>query len=235
LSFNVVVRGAHTDTLHAMVGSGSLIREGVYGRLRADILSCVLQPGAELRETTLAERFGVSTSPVRDALLRLEADGLISVFPRKGYRVTTLSANDITEVFLLRSIIEPAAAREAKRQASDEALSALDRFRVFPGDDIYPDYTSYNHAFHLAILGLSGSQRIAALGGSLVEEFNRALKLTASPPNGWIGKLVAEHTAIIDALQARDGSRAARLLHTHILRAKTRVLRRVGRSGVAAP
>ncbi len=218
-----------------MVASARLIREGVYGRLRADILSCVLAPGEELREAALAERFGVSTSPVRDALLHLEADGLIRVFPRKGYRVATLSAADLAEVFLLRSVIEPAAAREAKRRASDDALRALDRFRAFPEDGTYHDYARYNQAFHLAILALSGSQRMVALGQSLVEELGRAQISTVGIRAEWIGKLVAEHRAIIDALQARDGARAARLLHTHIRRAKGRVIGAMDRNRIAAP
>src|SRR5688572_13601110 len=73
---------------------GRLLREKVYDELRADMIACRLAPGTEIRESELALRFGVSKSPVRDALMRLEREGLVITLPRQGYRVAPVSVAD---------------------------------------------------------------------------------------------------------------------------------------------
>src|ERR1700712_614092 len=90
-----------------------LLRDNVYEALRQAILSCDLRPGQELREHDLATRFSVSRSPVRDALLRLEGERLITVLPRQGYLVNAISIADARDIFGLRLLIEPACAAAA--------------------------------------------------------------------------------------------------------------------------
>ena len=107
-----------------------LIRDGVYRKIRADILACDLTPGSRIHENILAERYAVSKSPVRDALLKLEEQGLIDVLPRKGYRVTPISAIDARELYEMRHLLERACVRRAIEDASDETLRKLDQFRT---------------------------------------------------------------------------------------------------------
>ena len=83
-----------------------LLRETVYEVLRADMISCKLIPGTELREAELAARFEVSKSPVRDALMRLEREGLVITLPRQGYRVAPVSLSDMLDMFHLRAALE---------------------------------------------------------------------------------------------------------------------------------
>src|SRR3954467_2543048 len=90
-----------------------LLRDSVYRALRHAILSCEFQPGQELREQLLAERYRVSRSPIRDSLLRLEQENLVTVLPRQGYRVNPISASDIEDLFGLRLLIAPACAAAA--------------------------------------------------------------------------------------------------------------------------
>src|SRR5882757_9697413 len=85
-----------------------LLRESAYAQLRAEILSCELPPGAEIREAELAARFQVSKSPVRDALMRLEREGLVITIPRQGYRVAPISLADVQDMFHLRGVLERA-------------------------------------------------------------------------------------------------------------------------------
>src|SRR5687768_13968406 len=80
-------------------GEGRLLREKVYDQLRADMIACRLAPGTEIRESELALRFGVSKSPVRDALMRLEREGLVITLPRQGYRVAPVSVADVQDMF----------------------------------------------------------------------------------------------------------------------------------------
>ena len=90
-----------------------LIRDNVYDKIRADILTCVFAPGVQLQENDLAERYAVSKSPVRDALLRLQEQGLIEVLPRKGYRVRPISVSDARELYEVRIMLEKACAKRA--------------------------------------------------------------------------------------------------------------------------
>ena len=90
-----------------------LLRENVYERLRADILSCRLAPGDDMREQELAERYAVSRQPVREALLRLEREHLVTVQPRQGYRVNPISLSDARDLLRFRLALEPACVAEA--------------------------------------------------------------------------------------------------------------------------
>src|ERR1700757_3792026 len=105
-----------------------LLRDRVYQAIRNAILTCELQPGQELREQILAERYRVSRSPIRDSLLRLEQEKLVTVLPRQGYRVNPLSMSDGEDIFGLRLLIEPACAAAAAH-ADEKALGALLHFR----------------------------------------------------------------------------------------------------------
>lgn len=216
-----------------MFQTAPLIREGVYAKLRSEILSCALAPGAELRESDLAGRFGVSTSPIRDALLRLEADGLVAVFPRKGYRVASISLTDAKELFELRAVIEQAGAIEGARRADAAALAALDRYRDFDESAGDAEFVVYNRDFHCAVVALSGNRRMTAMDRDLTEQFDRLVRLSLMVVGRSRPRLVQEHRAIIDALQARDGRRAARLMSAHVQRAEKRVLDGLSRSVVA--
>jgi DNA-binding GntR family transcriptional regulator len=216
-----------------MESRAALIREDVYSRLRQEIISCALQPGAELREAELADRFRVSTSPVRDALLRLEADGLVVVFPRKGYRVAPISLRDASDLFDLRAVIEEAGAREAAKRAADAELATLDRFRHFDEASDEVEFVSYNRDFHCAALALSGNRRLLELGRNVIDEFDRLIIVSLAVIGHDRPRLVREHCAIIDALQERDGRRAAKLLAEHVTRAKKRVLDGLSRAVVA--
>jgi len=95
-------------------------------------------PGAEIREAELAVRFEVSKSPVRDALISLEREGLVITIPRQGYRVAPLSISDMLDMFHLRAALERANIERIIRNASDEQLQALDQFKSFHRDQ-WPD------------------------------------------------------------------------------------------------
>src|SRR5271163_898387 len=123
-----------------------LLRDNVYDSLRADILSCRLAPGYDMREQELAERYAVSRQPVREALLRLEREHLVTVQPRQGYRVSPISLADARDLLRFRLALEPACVAEAIAHASEDELKRLDQFRRFSGD--HEDFIAYNRAFH---------------------------------------------------------------------------------------
>lgn len=203
----------------------TLTRELIYQELRNDILSCKISPGEELREMVLAERFSASKQPVRDALHRLRAEGLISVVPRRGYRVVPISVGDAQELFELRQMIEEACLVKGCRAAKPEALSELNIFR---DQDIMcedAEWVDYNRRFHRAIVSLCPNRRMVAMALDLIDQFDRliaaSISLVGRPDRN---ALLQEHCQIIDALQQREGRLAARLLKKHIASGRQRVM-----------
>lgn len=197
-----------------------LLRDNVYEALRSAILTCALQPGQDLREQDLAAQYEVSRSPVRDALLRLESERLVTVLPRQGYRVTPVSFTDASDIFGFRLLIEPACAAAAAA-ASD--TSCLNAFRGHIGGEA--DFVIYNRTFHAAIADLSGNARMAAVSRDLVEQSDRLVRVSLRAIGDMArSRLVSEHEAIIGAIQAGDAQAAADIARQHVAEARTRVL-----------
>jgi DNA-binding GntR family transcriptional regulator len=188
----------------------------IYGLLRQQILTCELPPGRELREQELAQAFDVSKSPVREALQQLVSEGLVIVIPRQGYRVAPVSLRDANEIFTFRLAMELACIAEAVKNASDEELKTLVRFREFEGD-YESEFIAYNRDFHCTLARCSGNVRMARAACDLIEETERLVRMSVAGvrgPNAY--KLVEEHNAIISALQARDSRLAISLLRAHV-------------------
>ena len=194
----------------------------IYGLLRRQILTCELPPGRELREQELAQAFDVSKSPVREALQQLIGEGLVIVIPRQGYRVAPVSLRDANEMFTFRLAMELACIAEAVKNASDEELKALDRFREF-GGNYENDFIAYNQDFHCTLARCSGNGRMARTACDLIEETERLVRMSVAAVRGPNAqKLVEEHNAIISALQERDSRRAVSSLKAHVAAAVKR-------------
>ncbi|WP_456748857.1 GntR family transcriptional regulator [Bradyrhizobium sp. USDA 4354] len=208
-----------------------LLRENVYDLLRADILACRLTPGDEMREQDLAERYSVSRQPVRDALLRLQREHLVTVQPRQGYRVTPISLSDARDLLRFRLALEPACVAEAIESAPDSVLKSLDEFRRFSGN--HEDFIAYNRGFHTALAHASGNRRMAAALCDLIGQADRLVRVSISNLKGHDpAKLVAEHVALIDAMQQRETRTAARIIKAHIGDTEKRVLPALKRNAV---
>ncbi len=201
-----------------------LVRTTVYRLLRADILSCSLRPGSQIQERELIERFAVSKSPIRDALLKLEEQNLIEILPRKGYRVKPVSLIDARELYDMRLILERECVLRAIEQ-SDDALRELDAYRVGPDSDNLSDWIAYNRQFHIAIADLCGNARLAAVTRDVIEQFDRLTYTSVSltGPKGQ-ARFVSEHVAIINALQQRDRRNALSHAKDHVEDARRVVL-----------
>lgn len=208
-----------------------LLRENVYDQLRADILTCRLAPGDDMREQELAERYTVSRQPVREALLRLEREHLVTVNPRQGYRVNPISLGDARDLLRFRLAIEPACVAEAIEHASQDVLSALDEFRSFAGSR--EDFIAYNRNFHTALAHASGNRRMAAAACDLIEQADRLVRVSLANVKGHDpAQLVAEHGDVIDAMQRRDRRGAVRVIRAHIQKTEKRVLPALARNAV---
>ena len=213
-----------TLTANAPAPAKKLLREAVHAKLRTDILSCRIPPGAEIREAELAARFAVSKSPVRDALMHLEREGLVISSPRQGYRVSPVSLSDVQDMFHLRSVLERACMERIVSLASDAQLATLDTFRRFDPDAWEGGLVAYNRAFHGTLAQLSHNKRMRDQITDLIEQMERVVRVSlASLKQESPASPVAEHCLIIDALQARKARLAARLAGQHIATAAQRV------------
>jgi len=208
-----------------------LLRDNVYESLRADILTCRLAPGDDMREQELAERYAVSRQPVREALLRLEREHLVTVQPRQGYRVNPISLSDARDLLRFRLALEPACVAEATENAPDKVLKALDDYRSFSGDREH--FITYNRAFHCALAHASGNRRMAGALCDLIGQADRLVRVSlANIRDHDPARLVAEHVALIDVMQRRDRRRALHLIKTHIHQTEKRVLPALKRNAV---
>ena len=208
-----------------------LLRDNVYENLRSDILTCRLAPGDDMREQELAERYAVSRQPVREALLRLEREHLVTVQPRQGYRVNPISLTDARDLLRFRLALEPACVAEAIENAPQDVLTALDNYRRFAGN--HEDFIAYNRAFHSALAHASGNRRMAAALCDLIGQADRLVRVSVANVKGHDpAQLVGEHIALIEAMQRRDARSAARIIKAHITQTEKRVLPALARNAV---
>jgi DNA-binding GntR family transcriptional regulator len=193
------------------------LSEQVYEVVRRQILTGKMAPGAPVRQDTIALELGVSKIPLREALNRLEQDGLLSSYPNRGYVVRPITAEEASEVFELRLKLEPHASAEAslkatpaQRAAAEQALAALEA--ALRQDDA--EHVTQNRAFHMALIqpcGLITRQLIERLH-ILAERYVRV----HLEPFGRDDRAINEHRAMLQAWVKGDAPEVERLQTEHI-------------------
>ncbi len=210
--------------------------QDAYARLVAEIRSGTLRPGARLTETELATRFGISRTPVREAIRQLEAEGLVVHQPRVGAALRALDYAEVTELYEMRAVLEGTAARLAARAASQVELAELGAINEDMAAATGNAERLYhlNKQFHAALLDAAKNRFLVAamgaihktmliLGPSTMEEAERA------------AAALGEHRQVLDALAARDGGSAEMLMRGHIEAAQRVRLRQFRARSMAGP
>ena len=198
--------------------------ENAYRFIRGEILSGALGPGAPLREEALAAASGVSRTPVREALRKLEAERFVLRSDTQRSFVATLSPDDIAEAFALRAMLEShAAARAAERVSPDqiEELSLHNRAiaaAVAGGLIDIKAFVEHNRAFHAVVLAAAGSDRLAAMLATVVEQ-PIVLRTARHYDREAVERSHAEHDELIVAFGRRDSAWASAVMTAHIRRA----------------
>ena len=191
----------------------------VYAHLRREILEGSLAPGTELLEVALSEHLGVSRGPVREAIGRLAAEGLVTVRPRRGAVVRSLSKEEFLELYEVREALEQRAVLLAVPRLGPEDLAELSRLNdameeYAARDEVEPFFEA-NAEFHARLFAASGNSVLQdfyrQLLGQLGRYRTRSLNL-----RGNLQRSVAEHAAILRAAKRGDAERAARLMGDHI-------------------
>lgn len=206
------------------------LRDVVFETLRDAIITQVLKPGERLMEIQLADEMGVSRTPVREAIRKLELEGLVVMVPRKGAYVAGVSMKDIHEVYEVRAALEMLAVTLAAERITDEELDALERqvLRESEAEEnsdenaldniIYIDST-----FHDIIYQAAHNQRLVQFVNILQEQLQRFRAASLSRP-GRSKTALDEHKQIVEALAERNGELASRLAKEHIENAENAMI-----------
>jgi len=213
-----------TDALNARA-----LWEVIAERLRQSILDGRLQAGDRLIETDLAEEFGTSRGPVREAFRELAREGLIVELPRRGTVVSTLTEHDLSEVYAVREALDTAAARIVIEAAGDDDIRSLELHLDAldadpPQGGSYLDLAVHDLAFHRALVALSGNRRMAAISEQMLTQ-TMLLMRTAARYNPTLRTTMRPevHRAIVAALLARDEAAARLAIETHYRYAEDRL------------
>jgi DNA-binding GntR family transcriptional regulator len=195
----------------------------VYEQLRTAIVELRIPPGEPLREADIAQGLSVSKTPVREALGRLEQDGLVTLSSFRSAVVTAYTARDLTEIYELREIIEVAAARAAAESMSEAGLAALGRIATEcvrlnaagGGGGGAPELVRLISEFDTVLYEEVKNRRIRAILENLSDHLARIGRLTTEIP-GRIDASVREHALIYEAIERRDPENAVRFMREHI-------------------
>ncbi|MFG1642085.1 GntR family transcriptional regulator [Amycolatopsis sp. NPDC049252] len=212
--------------------SRQVLADGVYEQIRALIMNDGIEPGARVNIDEIARELGVSGTPVREALARLESEELVSRLPLRGYRVTELlNRKEVDDMYALRLLLEPPSAALAAAAMSDESVAALEAelatCPAAPVHDAYSDYkalTAHDARLHELILHLAGNVAVE-------QAFARThchlhfFRLNYNQPFG--EQTIAEHRTIVDALVAGSAAGARKAMTAHLEVARDRLVSRL--------
>src|SRR5207244_8103632 len=190
-----------------------------YEYLREEILSERLQPGTELQEVALSQELGGSRGPIREAISRLAAEGLVTVRPRRGAVVRLLSKEEFLELYQVREALEMMAVRLAVPRLGEQDLATLEGLiaamsRYAERGEV-EQFFEANAAFHAHLLEASGNQKLRELYGQLLGQMGR-YRMRSLTLRGNLQRSVAEHAAILRAARRGNTERAAHLMSEHI-------------------
>ncbi|NLB52577.1 MAG: GntR family transcriptional regulator [Syntrophomonadaceae bacterium] len=200
------------------------LRELVLEAIREAIINGVLKPRERLMEIQLAEELGVSRTPVREALRKLELEGFIVMVPRKGAYVADMSMKDVADVFEIRIALEGLAAALAAERITDEELEEMERHLVEKAEAIakhdMEKLVEIDTKFHEALYGASRNERLIVIISNLREQIQRFRTSSLAMP-GRMKQSLDEHRGIVEAIQSRDILMARQAAQEHIENAES--------------
>jgi DNA-binding GntR family transcriptional regulator len=203
------------------------LRDIVFETLREAIIEGVLNPGERLMEVQLAEEMGVSRTPVREAIRKLELEGFVVMLARKGAYVADISTKDIADVFEIRAGLESLACQLAAERITDEELDELQVLLVKVVDNAEQgDVEAFIEAdteFHDVLYRASRNERLVQIISNLREQIQRFRSTTLASP-GRLKVALEEHKKIVDAIYERNIVLAGQLAQEHIENAENRML-----------
>ncbi len=195
------------------------LRDVVFNTLRQAILTGELKPGERLMEIHLADRLGVSRTPIREAIRKLELEGLVVMIPRKGAQVAKITEKNLKDVLEVRRALDTLAVRLACKRMDDtykkQLREACDEFAKVVKCSNTKDITEADVRFHDIINQSTGNDRLIQLVNNLAEQMYR-YRLEYIKDAAYHNRLIDEHEEIYNAIMERDEERAAKAVVVHI-------------------
>lgn len=199
--------------------SRSSLAEQVYEEIQNNILNGDLAPGDPLPEIRLSEELGVSRTPVREAIAKLEMEGLVKTIPNRGALVVGISEKDIDDIYIIRMLVEGLAAKWAAQDITADQLEELrsivelQEFYVEKGEPL--QICQLDSRFHKLLYQASGSHVLKQVLSTLHHYIQRARELSVEKPERAVPS-VGEHRSILEAIERHDGALAEKLTSEHI-------------------
>lgn len=204
------------------------LREVVCETLRTAIIEGILKPGERLMEIQVSEELGVSRTPVREAIRKLELEGFVVMIPRRGTYVSDLSIKDINEVFEVRTALDVLAAGLAAERITYEELEQMERLLVELGTYIEQNdmqkIVEADSEFHDLLYSASRNMRLVGIINNLREQLTRFRAQSMSYP-GRLKIMLGEHTRLVESLGQRNVALAKRLAGEHMANAEQTLLK----------
>ena len=202
------------------------LRDVVFQTLRQAILRGELEPGERLMEIHLADRLGVSRTPIREAIRKLELEGLVVMIPRRGAIVASITEKDLKDVLEVRRTLEVMAAEIACDRITPELLDELaeagEEFRKLKDSDDYTSLAAADVKFHDVIYAATDNQRLISILNNLREQMYRyRVEYLKDEKNFPI--LIREHSQIVEGLTAKDKTMLTAAMHKHVMNQATAV------------
>jgi DNA-binding GntR family transcriptional regulator len=204
---------------------GGTSKHKIYRELRRSIIVGRRTPGERLSIEELAQRYGTSVTPVRDALHMLGQEGLVTIKPRSGYFVARITLKELHDLLELRQILEVAAVERAAARITDAQLERLDHVHSgYTGDDdaSYDRYTDENRRFHYLIAEASGNHELAQMLGRLHDRLARFMVMRRAGQT-----MEVTHGHIVESLRAHDVAAARQAMLAEVDETRDAVLERV--------
>lgn len=204
------------------------LRDRVYLRLKQAITEGLIPPGTRLVENDLADRLKVSRTPVREALQRLSREGLVTVLPRRGVIVESLSLKDVEEIFMLREVLEGLAGALAAQRVTDAELTKLeeavnDSIAAAVNNDVEAAVKA-NSSFHSLLIQAAKSPRLKELLDMVLGQISAYRRISMSQPDR-PKEAAREHAMILQAIKENNPEEAENLVRQHASNAREIVVK----------
>lgn len=207
-------------------------KEKVYNEIKSAIITQRLKPGEQLNERVLAEKLGISRTPVREALQMLEKEGWVRTEPWKGTYVLDITEQDIEEVFQLRMALETLVIDLIIQRISEEHIDKLEEFlqkqTEYCDESKADEFIKVDRDFHMYLAYLTGNKRLIQILNNL-SDMMRRLGIRAIKTEERYIETLQEHASIIKGIKARNLSNARQAMMYHILRTKENVYKHWGK------
>lgn len=217
------------------------LREHAYMQIKQRIIDCTYAPNTVINEEQLQHEFGVSRTPIREALTMLAREGFVQIMPKKGIRIAKLTHGDVSHVFEVRMLMEPYILRRHRQDMDKQQLRALEqRHRELLEAAVTPLTAAYQKAvnaldneLHSVLIGASPNPYFGDLRSIVLEQSARLRILSGKEPERRPKQTLEEHLAILEALLEDDAERAAACMEAHLTKAERAAFETIAANNVS--